>query len=200
MRGFGRGILIGALIVIAGVLVIFVWHPWDTGNASGLVSCGNGIYVQPGSACPNGSSNGTSNGSTTGGGQQQPTTVVTIAPAQPTQPPVNNTSPSGHAIPSTSSDPPYTTPNGTAICSGDVSVKEPKGTLHSPDNDSTTGEEVAITGGGYTIIFTNSASCTQYQTLTSDQINQILSNIQTSQAASGCGGGCSGQEQTWIFP
>jgi hypothetical protein len=180
MRGWtGREIFFGLVIIV--ILVAFGWY-------SGFIPRGLGI-------------NTTSSTTTTTPPGGSGDTPVPTQPPVATQPPVNNTTPQGHSIPSSSGDSPYTTPNGTAICSGDVSVKEPSGTLHSPDNDATTGEEVAITGSGYTIIFTNSASCTQYPTLTTSQVTSILNNIATSQKSSGCGGGgCTGQEQTWIFP
>src|SRR5205823_1958698 len=132
----------------------------------GFVSCGspNTVYV-----CPDGSQQNT----------PCPTPNPTTNPVQGTSgttTPVNPTT-QGHPIPSNSTDPPYTTPNGTVICSGDVSVKEPNGNIHNPDNDPTTGEEVAITDNGYTIIFTNPASCMQYPMLSASQINSILANI-----------------------
>ncbi len=137
----------------------------------------------------------------------QPTTAQTQLVSSPitptpvvTQPP--DPTKQGKAISSNQTDPPYTTPNGTVICSGDVSVAEPNGTTHHPDSDPTTGEVVAITGSGYTITFTNSASCIQYPSLTRDQASAILAGLEAQQKSSGCvnNAGCTGPEQVWIFP
>ncbi len=110
--------------------------------------------------------------------------------------------PQGVPIASSYTDPPYVTPDGTVICSGNVSVRTPYGLLYGPDSDPTTGEVVAISGSGYTIIFTYSASCMQYPRLASDQVDRMLNALIKQQQTPGsgaCGYVCTGIPQKWVF-
>jgi len=178
---FGVAILLGIIVVLLGAIVLLLLR-------QGTPSPAPTATVVPSTQIP------TVGSTTIVQTTQIPTSVATQPPVDPTK--------QGRAIPSSQTDPPYSTPNGTVICSGDVSVTEPNGTTQNPDSDPTTGEVVATTGKGYTITFTNSASCTQYPTLTKDQVNGILARLQAQQKSSGCvnNAGCTGTEQVWIFP
>lgn len=110
MRGFGRGLVVGFVLLI--VVALFLWKPWEqTQGNSGLTNCGGGVYVQAGQTCPGQSSTGT-----TGGTGTTPDTGTTPPPVGNT-PVVSSNGPSivqntGAPCPSTD----FSLQQGTATC------------------------------------------------------------------------------------